>query len=259
MTDASSGEHLSKVILLSNDDGYDARGIQLLLEALDGLGQVVVAAPDSEQSASSHSLTLRKRIATEEVKPGHYKIAGTPTDSVLLAVTALVDRKPDLLVSGINHGPNMGEDVTYSGTVAAAIEGTILGIPSVAISCVQRTLESEAEIAVIARTVVKAALEIGVPQGSLLNVNIPNPEVAPIKGVRITKLGTRHYENLLTKDVDESGTVGYMVGGDAPTWKDEPGTDIAAVRNGYVSITPLHLDTTDYKAIVEMEQWRFQL
>ena len=215
--------------------------------------------PDSEQSASSHSLTLHKRIATSEVKSGHFKVTGTPTDSVLLAVTALVDRKPDLLVSGINHGPNMGEDVTYSGTVAAAIEGTILGIPSLAISCVQRTLENEEDIALIARTVVESALELGVPEGSLLNVNIPNPAIAPIKGVRITKLGTRHYENLLTKDVDESGGVGYMVGGEDPTWKDETGTDISAVRSGYVSITPLHLDMTDYKAVVEMERWRFQL
>ncbi len=250
---------MSTVILLSNDDGYNARGMQLLLNALDGLGELFVAAPDGEQSASSHSLTLRRRIVTKEVKPGHFEVTGTPTDSVLLAVTALMDRKPDLLVSGINHGPNMGEDVTYSGTVAAALEGTILGIPSLAISCVQRTLENEEDIVSIARTVVESAIELGVPDGSLLNINIPNPAIAAIKGVRITKLGTRHYENLLTKSVDQSGKVGYTVGGEDPTWKDEPGTDIAAVRNGYVSITPLHLDMTDYKAVVEMEQWRFQL
>lgn len=250
---------MSTVILLSNDDGYNARGIQLLLEALDGLGELFVAAPDGEQSASSHSLTLRRRIVTNEVKPGHFEVTGTPTDSVLLAVTALMNCKPDLLVSGINHGPNMGEDVTYSGTVAAAIEGTILGIPSLAISCVQRTLENKEDIVSITRTIVKSAIGLGVPGGSLLNVNIPNPAIAPIKGVRITKLGTRHYENLLTKSIDQSGKVGYTVGGEDPTWKDEPGTDIAAVRNGYVSITPLHLDMTDYKAVVEMEQWRFQL
>jgi 5'-nucleotidase len=250
---------MDKLILITNDDGYDARGIQVLAQALEGLGEIFVVAPANQQSASSHSLTLRSPIATEKVKERHYKIHGTPTDSVLLAVSGIMKRTPDLLVSGINHGPNMGEDVTYSGTVAAAIEGTILGVPSVAISSLQRSIDNVESIGKIARVVVESALNLGVPEDCLLNVNIPNPEIAPVEGVRITKLGSRAYENLLEEGVGEDGAVTFTVGGDAPVWKDEEGTDIAAIRSGYVSVTPLHLDLTHYKSIVEMERWRFPL
>lgn len=246
-------------ILITNDDGYDARGIQVLTRALEGLGEIFVIAPATQQSASSHSLTLRSPIASEKVKDRHYKIHGTPTDSVVLGVNGIMKRTPDLLVSGINHGPNMGEDVTYSGTVAAAIEGTILGVPSVAISSLQRSIDSIKEIGKIARVVVESALKLGVPAECLLNVNIPDPEVAPIEGVRITKLGSRAYENLLEEGVGEHGEATFTVGGDAPVWKDEEGTDIAAIRAGHVSVTPLHLDLTHYKSIVEMERWRFPL
>jgi 5'-nucleotidase len=249
---------VSKMILVTNDDGYDARGIQLLCSALEGLGDVYVVAPASEQSASSHSLTVRQRIATYQVAKNHYKVKGTPTDSVLLGVQGILGRKPDLLVSGINHGPNMGEDVTYSGTVAAAIEGTILGIPSIAISSLQRTVSSE-KIGRVARVVVETALRLGIPKDCLLSVNIPDPEVSPIKGIRTTKLGSRAYDSLLTVEKGSQGETYYTVGGDDPVWKTEEGTDIAAIRMGYVSVTPLHLDTTHFKAIVEMEQWRFDL
>jgi 5'-nucleotidase len=252
---------MSRVLLVTNDDGYDARGIKVLARALEGLGDIYVVAPASEQSASSHSLTLRKKISTEKVSDRGYKVVGTPTDSVLLAVGAILRRKPDLLVSGINHGPNMGEDVTYSGTVAAAFEGTILGVPSLAISSLQRGIESEEVIGRIARSVVEAALDLGIPPGCLLNVNIPDPEVSPIKGVRITKLGSREYDNdnLLTADKGDADGWSYTIGGSDPIWKDEDGTDISAVRTGYVSVTPLHLDLTHYKAVVEMERWRFSL
>jgi 5'-nucleotidase len=249
---------MGKLLLLTNDDGYDARGLQVLIRALDGLGDIHVVAPASEQSASSHSLTLRRRIATDQVSDRHYKVKGTPTDSVLLGV-AILGRKPDLLVSGINHGPNMGEDVTYSGTVAAAFEGTILGVPSLALSSLQRSVASEDVIGRIARVVVEAALNLGIPTGCLLNVNIPNPEISPIKGVRITKLGSRAYDNLLQIHKSEEGGTHYTIGGEDPVWKKDDGTDIAAVRTGYVSITPLHLDLTHYKAVVEMERWRFAL
>ncbi len=250
---------MSRVLLLTNDDGYDARGIKVLANALEGLGDIYVVAPASEQSASSHSLTLRRRILSEKVSERDYKVAGTPTDSVLLGVNAIIGHKPDLLVSGINHGPNMGEDVTYSGTVAAAFEGTILGVPSLAISSLQRSIESEEVIGRIARSVVEAALDLGVPDECLLNVNIPDPEVSPIKGVRVTKLGSRAYENLLKAEKGDDGPTSYTIGGDDPIWKDEDGTDISAVRTGYVSVTPLHLDQTHYKAVVEMERWRFTL
>jgi 5'-nucleotidase len=250
---------MPRTLFITNDDGYDATGIQLLCEALSGLGEIFVAAPAHEQSASSHSLTVRKRIGTFKVKEGHYKIDGTPTDSVLLGIQGLLGRKPDLLVSGINHGPNMGEDVTYSGTVAAAIEGTMFGVPSLAISSLQRHITSAEAVGRIARVVVEAALRLGVPDGSLLNVNIPDPEVSPIKGVRMTKLGSRAYDNPLVPEEGSTGEVYYTIGGEDPIWKADDGTDISAVRMGYVSVTPLQLDLTDYKAIVEMEQWRFSL
>jgi 5'-nucleotidase len=250
---------MSRVLLLTNDDGYDARGLQALIRALEPLGEIHVVAPASEQSASGHSLTLRRRIASEKIRDRHYKVHGTPTDSVLLGVSAILGRKPDLLISGINHGPNMGEDVTYSGTVAAAFEGTILGVPSLAISSLQRTVESDAVIGRIARVVVEAALNLGIPTGCLLNVNIPNPDISPVKGVRITKLGSRAYDNLLQIHTSEDGETEYTIGGQDPVWKSDDGTDISAVRMGYVSVTPLHLDLTHYKSVVEMERWRFPL
>ena len=250
---------MSRTLFITNDDGYEAAGIQLLCDALAGLGDIVVAAPAREQSASSHSLTVRKRIATTKVKEGRYRIDGTPTDSVLLGIQGILRRPPDLLVSGINHGPNMGEDVTYSGTVAAAIEGTLMGVPSLAISSLQRHIKSTGTIGRIARVVVEAALRLGMPSGSLLNVNIPDPDISPIKGVRITKLGSRAYDNPLEPEEEEDGVVYYTIGGNDPVWQADDGTDISAVRLGYVSVTPLQLDLTDYKAVVEMEQWRFEL
>jgi 5'-nucleotidase len=250
---------MERVLFVTNDDGFDAKGIQILRRALRGLGKVFVCAPTNEQSASSHSLTVRQKIATYKVGEGLYKVAGTPTDSVLLGIQGILGRMPDLLVSGINHGPNMGEDVTYSGTVAAAMEGTLLGVPSLAISSLQRTIHSDDLVERIARTVVETALRIGIPEGCLLNVNIPDPDVAPVTGVRITKLGSRAYDNLLDVEKGEHGEVFYTVGGSDPIWKTDDGTDIAAVRMGCVSVTPLHLDLTHYKAVVEMEQWRFDL
>jgi 5'-nucleotidase len=250
---------MDKTILVTNDDGYDARGIRLLWKSLEGLGEVFVVAPANEQSASSHSLTVRQRIASRKVRERHYKVTGTPTDSVLLGIRGILKREPDLIVSGINHGPNMGEDVTYSGTVAAAIEGTLLGIPSVAISSIQRAVSSEPIIGRVARVVVETAMRLGLPKGCLVNVNIPDPDISPIRGIITTKLGSRAYDNILTVEEGGEGETFFTVGGEDPVWQDDHGTDIDAVRHGYVSVTPLHLDLTYYKAIVEMEQWRFDL
>jgi 5'-nucleotidase len=250
---------MSRVILVTNDDGYDAAGIQILWSALEGLGELFVVAPEKEQSASSHSLTVRQPIVTRSVKKNHFKVAGTPTDCVLLGIQGMLPRSPDLIVSGINHGPNMGEDVTYSGTVAAAIEGTLLGVPSIALSSLQRSNEDAETIGRTARFVVETAIRLGIPRECLLNVNIPDPDISPIKGVRVTKLGSRAYDNLISEDRTPQGEVHYTVGGKDPVWKADEGTDIAAVRSGHVSITPLHLDLTHYKAIVEMDQWRRDL
>jgi 5'-nucleotidase len=249
---------VDKLILISNDDGIDSVGIKVLEKALLPLGRVVVVAPDSEQSGSSHSLTLRKPIETTAIDDDHYRISGTPTDCVLLATQVILDRCPDILVSGINHGPNMGEDVTYSGTVAAAFEGTILGIQSVAVSSLQRNVDDAEINGRYARLVVEKVLEAGLPGSTLLNVNIPDPTVSPVKGVKITNLGSRHYENFIDKEPSQGGKTLYTIGGADPVWTGDERTDIAAVRGGYVSITPLNLDMTDYKAIVEMERWRFE-
>jgi 5'-nucleotidase len=249
---------MNKRILVSNDDGIDARGIQILERALAPLGDVFVVAPDGEQSASSHSLTVRRPIKVHKVDDHHYRLGGTPTDCVVLALQVILDRPPDLVVGGINHGPNMGEDVTYSGTVAVAFEGTILGVPSVAISSLQRDVADEETIGRIARLVVERALTHGVPPGALLNVNIPDPRVAPVTGLRLTKLGSRHYENFI-EPVTAQLQSEYTIGGRDPVWRADDGSDIGAVRSGYVSITPLHLDLTHYKAIVEMDHWRFEL
>jgi len=248
---------VDRLILISNDDGIDSAGIRVLEEALRPLGRVVVVAPDGEQSGSSHSLTLRKPIETVKIDENHYRVSGTPTDCVLLATQVILDRTPDALVSGINHGPNMGEDVTYSGTVAAAFEGTILGIQSIAVSALEQAVSDAETNGRYARLVVEKVLETPLPRYTLLNVNIPDPAVAPIKGVRITNLGSRHYENFIDTHEPGGGRVHYTIGGSDPVWTGDEGTDISAVRGGFVSITPLNLDMTDYKAIVEMERWRF--
>jgi 5'-nucleotidase len=249
---------MDKLILVSNDDGIDSAGIKVLEDALRPLGRVVVVAPADEQSGSSHSLTLRRPIATATIDEDHYRVSGTPTDCVLLATQVILDRRPDILVSGINHGPNMGEDVTYSGTVAAAFEGTILGIQSVAVSALQRSVTDADTNGSYARMVVEKVLECGLPRYTVLNVNIPDPEVSPIKGIRVTNLGSRHYENFIDTERSPDGGVSYIIGGSDPVWSGDEGTDISAVRGGYVSITPLNLDMTDYKALVAMERWRFE-
>ncbi len=245
--------------MLTNDDGIEAVGLKSLEEALESLGDIVVIAPAAEQSASSHSLTLGKGILTEKVDEQHYKVTGTPTDCVLVGVQGFLERKPDFMISGINHGPNMGEDVTYSGTVSAAIEGMILGIPSIAISSLQRSMNDAPEIARIARAIVQAVMQNGLPEGCLLNVNIPDPAVSPITGVKITKLGSRAYHNLIKKEKGKKDSMYYTIGGDDPIWRENDGTDIMAVRKGQVSVTPLHLGLTSYKAIVDMESWKFEL
>jgi 5'-nucleotidase len=250
---------MAKQLMITNDDGIEATGIKALEKALDGLGDLLVVAPATEQSASSHSLTLGRPIRTEPVDDRHFKIHGTPTDCVLVALQGFLERMPDFLISGINHGPNMGEDVVYSGTVSAAMEGMILGVPSIAISSIQRSMKDAAETARIARVVVETVMRNGLPDGCLLNVNIPDPQISKIRGVEITKLGSRAYYNLLRSEQGDGDSIDYTIGGDKPVWKEDERTDIAAIRRGYVSITPLHIDMTSYKSILDMEKWRFDL
>jgi 5'-nucleotidase len=245
------------LILVTNDDGVQAKGIMALRESLSSVGEVAVVAPDREQSAASHAITLRDPLRVTEIEPGITSVDGTPTDCVLLAVNGLLPRRPDYIFSGINHGPNMGEDVSYSGTVAAAIEGALCGIPSVAVSVADGAARDFGPSAHFAAVLARIVMERGIPNGSLLNVNVPHVPRMEIRGVKITKLGSRLYRDALVKNVDPRGEVYYWIGGEAPTWTPETNSDFNAVDENMISITPIHLDLTDYRAIVEMKDWKF--
>ncbi|HEX7880111.1 MAG TPA: 5'/3'-nucleotidase SurE [Candidatus Eisenbacteria bacterium] len=242
-------------ILVTNDDGINAPGIKALARAFRALGDVIVVAPDSEKSASGHALTLQHPLRIHQVGEGEYATTGTPTDCVLLAVHALLEGKhPDLVVSGVNTGPNMGDDVTYSGTVSAAFEGTLLGIPSMAISLATFDPVPYDPAADIALRIAKRFLERGLPPKTLLNVNVPPGALGSHKGVRLTKLGHRVFTDIIAPRVDPRGKPYYWVAGTAK-WAPEAGTDIEAIQQGYVSVTPLNMDMTDFKLLAELEAW----
>jgi len=246
---------MSGYILLTNDDGIHAEGIRALAEGLEGLGEIRVIAPDREQSASSHSITLHQPLRIMTLAPNRVSVTGTPTDCVLLAVNGVFGDRPRLVISGINHGPNLGDDVTYSGTVAAAMEGFLLGVPSIAVSLAASSGELHfATAARYARRVATKILESGPPLGALVNINVPNLPDEEIAGIRVTKLGKRHYVDTVVEKTDPRGKPYYWIGG-SPSWQAGKNTDQGAILDRYVSITPLHLDLTDYKAVVEMEGW----
>ena len=244
-------------ILVTNDDGVSAEGIVALREALKSLGEVTVVAPDRERSAASHAITLRDPLRVNELEPGVISVDGTPTDCVLLAVNGLMAKRPDYLFSGINHGPNMGEDVSYSGTVAAAIEGALCGIPSVAVSLTSPRPSDFGPASEFVEKLARLVMERGIPNGSLLNANVPHLPREEIRGVKITKLGTRLYRDALVKNVSPRGETYYWIGGESPTWTPQENSDFNAVDEKMISVTPIHLDFTDYRAIVEMKDWKF--
>ncbi len=258
-------------ILLSNDDGVSAPGLRALARSLSGLGAVTVVAPEREQSASSHSLTLDRPLRIRRVEEGFFSVDGTPTDCVLLAVRGtpgVVKIQPDLLVSGINHGPNLGDDVLYSGTVAAAAEGCLMGIPSVAVSLAGFDPKEFETAGAVARSIVDQLLaQAGeasdlkqvIPEGTLLNVNVPDLPLARIRGIRVTHLGRRIYPDLIVKQLDPRGRPFYWIGGAAPEWETVDSTDYAAVSEGYVSVTPLALDITHYDMIDRLRAWNLRL
>lgn len=233
-------------ILVTNDDGVFSEGIRLLAEALAPLGEVVVVAPDREQSATGHSLTLHRPLRLQKLEENRYGVDGTPTDCVNLGVLHLLkDDPPDLVVSGINFGSNLGDDVTYSGTVSATFEGTLLGIPSVAFS--QEVAEgfSFAPGAAFAQRLIGELLGRDLPRDLLLNVNIP---AGAIRGARFTKLGRRVYQQSIVEKLDPRGRKYYWIAG-TPIWQPGEGTDFEAISQGFVSVTPLHLDLTDYRGL----------
>lgn len=242
-------------ILISNDDGIFAPALRAMREALRPLGRVIIVAPDRDQSATSHSLTLHRPFRIRKHESDVYSVDGTPTDCVVTAYYGLLDAAPDLVISGINHGPNMGEDVFYSGTVAAAIEGTLQGARAIAASLVTRDLTDFVEPAQFVTRLAREVLERGLPRRQLLNVNIPFRPWGEVRGVRITRLGSRVYRDTLVRKVDPRGRDYFWIGGEDPVWQETEGTDFRAVRDGWISVTPLRLDLTDEPALGELEAW----
>jgi 5'-nucleotidase len=238
------------LILVSNDDGIHSEGLTALAAALEPLGEVVVVAPDREQSAASHALTLHRPLRVYERGPARYAVDGTPTDCVNLAINGILPRRPALVASGINTGANLGDDVTYSGTVSAAMEGTLLGIPSIAVSLVGRgSFRFEAAAACAAR-LVGWVLAHGLPPDTLLNVNVPQlADGARPRGLALTRMGRRRYGDAVVEKVDPRGRKYYWIGGAELDFVAEEGTDFHAVQQGLVSVTPIQLDLTSYRSI----------
>lgn len=236
------------LILLTNDDGIMAPGLVALAGALAGLGRVVVIAPERDNSAASHSLTMRRPLLVREDGPDRFSIDGTPADCVIVGVGKLLQERPALLVSGINPGPNLGDDISYSGTVSAAIEATMLGIPALAFSL--GTGEGGfGPAAAFAARLAGMVLRHGLPPDTLLNVNVPACPVAEIKGVRFTRQGRRKYDGAIQEIADPRNRKHYWIGGGIPVLDEGADTDVQAVVAGWVSVTPLHLDRTNYDAL----------
>jgi 5'/3'-nucleotidase len=242
-------------ILITNDDGIHAPALLALQAELTVLGPVTVVVPDRDQSATSHSLTLHRPLRIHRHEDGRFSTDGTPTDCVVIAFHGLLEQRPDLVVSGINHGPNMGEDVFYSGTVAAAIEGAMQGVPAIACSLVTSEPCDFADGARFVRRLAEEVVRRGLGGKRVLNVNLPHRSWREVRGIRLTRLGTRVYSDTLIEKTDPRGRAYYWIGGQQPVWEQQEGTDFGAVEEGYVSVTPLSLDLTDYRAVVEMEQW----
>ncbi len=246
-------------ILLTNDDGVHARGLSVLSEAADELGRTVVVAPDRQQSASSHSLTLHRPLRATRVERDRYVVDGTPTDCVLLAVNQLLDHRPDFILSGINHGPNMGEDVLYSGTVAAAMEGTILGIPSIAISFTGDREERLRDYGPRVRELLGTLLERDdFPEETFFNVNLPPLHPDEVEGVRVTALGRRVYSDSLSRNRDPHGQEYFWIGGGRSHWTGREDSDFRAVEAGFISVTPMHLDLTNFELIERVRSWKLE-
>jgi 5'-nucleotidase len=243
-------------ILCSNDDGVAAEGLGILVEVCARIGEVTCVAPDREQSATSHSLTLARPLRPVRRGERTWQVDGTPTDSVLLGLGALTRARPDFVVSGINHGPNMGEDVLYSGTVAAAMEGLAFGIPGVAVSFAGADHALMRTYPEILERLLRQLLDAGrFPADTLLNVNLP-PRAAPeVRGVRVTTLGKRIYSESLTQMKDPWGRDIWWIGGGQLSWSGREDSDFQAVEDGFISVTPLHVDITNYHLLETVRAW----
>jgi 5'-nucleotidase len=243
-------------ILLTNDDGIHSDGLIKLEEALKQVGDVYVVAPAAEMSGASHSLTLARPLRIRQVDDRHWSVDGTPTDCVTLALNKILqaDEMPDLCVSGINHGGNLGDDATYSGTVAGALEATILGVPGVALSLVAREHFDFTEAAQFAVAAARKVLSEGLPEGTLLNINIPPGE---IKGVRVTRQGIKNARPVISEHIDPRGKPYFWIGEEYFGSNSADGTDYQAIEQGFISVTPLKSDMTDHRALTAIESWNF--
>ncbi len=243
-------------ILLTNDDGIHSNGLIKLEEALKEVGDVFVVAPASEMSGASHSLTLARPLRIRQIDQRHWSVDGTPTDCVTLALNRIFpgDDVPDICVSGINHGGNLGDDASYSGTVAGALEATILGVPGVALSLVAREKFDFREAAQFAVVAVKKVLAEGLPEGTLLNINIPAKE---IKGVRVTRQGIKNARPVISEHIDPRGKPYFWIGEEYFSTNSADGTDYYAIEQGYISVTPLKSDMTDHRALAAIDAWNY--
>ncbi|PWK92989.1 5'/3'-nucleotidase SurE [Fulvimonas soli] len=244
-------------VLVSNDDGVDAPGIRVLAERLGAFGQVTVVAPDRDRSGASNSLTLDAPIRVLRMDNGYYRVAGTPTDCVHLALAGLLDEEPDIVVSGINNSSNLGDDVIYSGTVSAAMEGRFLGLPAIAVSLVSQDhkgvhYESAAQAVLL---LMRRLLVDPLPADTILNVNVPDRPWGEIRGFEVTRLGKRHRSAPCIAQTDPRGRPIWWIGPAGSAEDDGPGTDFHAVRRGYVSVTPIHVDLTRYQALEKVSGW----
>ena len=245
------------LILISNDDGVHAPGLAALAEALSGLGRVVVVAPDRERSAVGHALTLHRPLRLHTVRTDWYAVDGTPTDCVHLGLHGILDRPPDLLVSGINQGPNLSDDITYSGTVGVAMEGALMGVPSFAVSLAAEGGFHFGPAARTAYRVARAVADRGLPPGVFLNVNVPNArKEEALKGIRITRLGKRVFGSGIVRKEDPRGKAYYWIGARELGYVERMGdSDVEAVEEGYVSVTPIRTDLTDHEFRRTMGGW----
>tara|TARA_R110000868_G_scaffold346617_1_gene607719 strand:- start:207 stop:980 length:774 start_codon:yes stop_codon:yes gene_type:complete len=242
-------------ILISNDDGVHAPGLAHLAEALSKSGDVTVVAPDRNRSGVSNSLSLEHPLRITSAANGFFSVNGTPTDCVHIAVTGLLKEMPDIVVSGINEGSNMSDDVLYSGTVAAATEGRFMGLPAIAISLAGPRCEHYDTAAQVAKTLVERLRTNPLAYDTILNVNVPDLPMSEIKGIQVTRLGTRHIAEPTIKALDPRGRKIYWIGQPGLEQDAGPGTDFYAVNSGYVSVTPLHIDLTHYKVLDDLSSW----
>jgi 5'-nucleotidase len=243
-------------ILLSNDDGYLAKGLRVLADSLREIAQVTIVAPDRNRSGASNSLTLDAPLRVEEAADNVYFVNGTPTDCVHVAITGLLDHEPDLVVSGINQGANLGDDVLYSGTVAAAMEARFLGVPAIAVSLVLEEDGGHYDTAArVTRRLIDQIVARPLPRETILNVNVPDMPYAGIAGLRVTRLGFRHKSEPVVKAWDPKNRPIYWIGPAGPGQDAGPGTDFHAVANRTVSVSPIKVDLTDHRALQPLEQW----